>query len=102
MAVWVEDGLGLVGRETLGKPCVQFCFLCILIGKVGAARGGHNIMRAKIQRSEEINGDFTIETKTIKTDGLDFFTRLVQNLDLVRSKRVRKVQAGWQRMENRG
>ena len=96
MTVWVEDRLGLVGRKTLGKPGMQFSLSCILLREVGAARGSQNIMRAKIKRSEEVNGDFTVEAKAVETDGFDFLTRLVQNLDLVRLKRVRKVQVGCQ------
>lgn len=82
MTVWVEDGFGLVGGKTLGKPSVQFLFLCILLREIGAAWGGHDIMRAKVKRSEEIDGNFTIEAETIKANGLDFLTRLVQDPDL--------------------
>lgn len=82
MTVRVEDGFGLVGGKTLGEPGMQVLFLCILMGEVGGARGGHNIMRAKIKGSEEINGDFTVEAKTVEANGLDFLTRLVQNPDL--------------------
>ena len=79
MRVWMEDGFGLVGGKTLGEPRVQFFLLRILVGEIGAARGGHNIMRAKIKRSKEINGNFAVETKTVETNGLDFLTGLVQD-----------------------
>ena len=58
--------------------------LCIFLGEIGGAWSSHDIVRAKIKRSEEINGDFTIEAKAVETDGLDFLTRLVQNPDLGR------------------
>ena len=90
LAVWVEDGLGLVRCKTLGELCMQLFFLCILVGEIGRAWGGQDIMRAKIERSEEINGDFAVEAKTVETNGLDFLTRLVQDLNLRRPKRVRK------------
>lgn len=96
VAIWVEDGFGLVGGKTLGEFGMQFSLLCILLREVGVAWGGHDIMGAKIKRSEEINGDFTIEAKTIKTDGLDFLARLIQDLDLGRQKRVRGVHLGCQ------
>ena len=51
-------------------------------------------MVAKIKRSEEINGDFTVETEPIEANGRDFLTRLIQNLDLSRSYRVREVYLG--------
>jgi len=82
VAVWVEDGFGLVRCETLGEPGVQFLLLCVLLGKISAAWSSHNIMRSKVKRSKEINGDFAIEAKTIETNGLDFLTRLIQDLDL--------------------
>lgn len=91
VAVWMEDGLGLVGCKTLGEPGVQLCLLCILLREIGAARGGQDVMRAKIERPEEVNGDFTVEAKPIETNGLDFSTRLVQDFDLVRPEHVRNV-----------
>jgi len=84
MGVWVEDGFGLIGGKTLGELCVQFCLLRILFGEVGVAWGGHDIVGAKVKRSEEIDGDFTVEAKTMETDGLDFLTGLVQDPDLGR------------------
>jgi len=84
VGVWVEDGFGLVGSKTLGELRVQFFLLRVLLGEIGIAWGGHDIMRAKIKRSEEINGDFAVEAKTVKTNGLDFLTGLVQDLDLGR------------------
>ena len=83
-AVWVEDGLGLIGRKTLGEPGMQFFLLCILVREIGATRGSQDIMGAKVERSEEVNGDFTVEAKPIETNGLDFLTTLVQDFDLVR------------------
>ena len=90
LGVWVVDRLGLVGRETLGEPRMQFSLLYILLRVIGAARGSQDIMRSKIKRSEEIDGNFTVEAETTETDCLDFLTRLVQDPDLSRSKRVRK------------
>ena len=84
VGVWVEDGFGLVGGKPLGEPSVQFFLLRVLLGEIGVAWGGHDIMRAKIKRSEEINGDFAVEAKPTKTNGLDFLTGLVQNPDLWR------------------
>ena len=77
VGVWVEDRFGLVRGKTLGELRVQFFLLRILLGEISVARGGHDIMRAKIKRSKEINGDFAVETKAIKTDSLDFLTGLV-------------------------
>ena len=51
-------------------------------------------MRVKIKRSEEINGDFAVEAKPIEPNGLDFLTRLVQDLDLSRSRCIRKAHLG--------
>jgi len=84
VGVWVEDGFGLIGGKTLGEPRVQFFLLRVLFGEIGAAWGGHDIMRAKIERSEEINGDFAVEAKPTKANGLDFLTGLVQDPDLGR------------------
>lgn len=80
----MEDGFGLVRGKTLGEPGMQLPLLCILMREVGVAWGGQDIVRAKIEGSEEINGDFAIKAKTIKANGLDFLTRLVQDLDLGR------------------
>lgn len=96
LTVWVEDGLGLVGCKTLGEPGMHFFLLRILMSEVCAARGGQDIMGAKVKRPEEVNGNFAVEAKTIETNGLDFLTRLVQDLDLVRPKRVRNFQVGCQ------
>ena len=84
VGVWVEDRFGLVRGKTLGELRVQFFLLRILLGEISVTRSGHDIMRAKIKRSEEINGDFAVETKAIKTDSLDFLTGLVQDPDLSR------------------
>ena len=94
VGVWVEDRFGLVGGEPLGKPRVQFFLLRVLLGQIGVAWGSHDIMRAKIKRSEEINGNFAVEAKTTKPDGLDFLTGLVQDSDLGRQKCVRCVHSG--------
>ena len=91
VAVWVEDRLGLVGRKTLGEPGVQLRLLCILLREIGVAWGGQDVMRAKVERPEEINGDFAVETKSVETNCLDFLTRLVQDFYLVRPERVRNV-----------
>lgn len=56
-------------------------------------------MRAKIKRSEEVDGDFAVEAKPIETNGLDLLTRLVQDFDLSRSRCVRKVRLD---VKNRG
>jgi len=68
----------------LGEPRVQFFLLRVLLGEIGVAWGGHDIMGAKVKRSEEINGDFAVEAKTTEPDGLNFLTGLVQNPDLER------------------
>ena len=94
MSVWMKDGLGLIGCKPLGELGVQFSLLCILLREIGVARGSQDIMRAEVERSQKINGDFTIEAKIIGTNGLDFSTRLVQHFNLVRSECVRKTQAG--------
>ena len=90
MGVRMEDGLGLIGcKPELG---VQFPLLYILLREIGVARGSQDIMRAEVERSQKINGDFTIEAKTIGANGLDFSTRLIQDFNLARSKCVRKTQ----------
>ena len=94
MGIWVKYGLGLVGCEVLSGFGIRRCLLLIPFGKIGRARGGQDIMAAKIKRSEEINGDFTVETEPIEANGRDFLTRLIQNLDLSRSYRVREVYLG--------
>lgn len=84
MALWVEDGLGLVGCKALGEFGMQFFLPCILLREFAGARGSQDIMGAKIERSKKIDGDFTIEAKTIEANGLDFLSGFVQNFYLVR------------------
>ena len=93
-SVRVEDGLGLIVSKPLSELGVQFLLLCILLREIGVARGSQDIMRAEIERSQKINGDFTIEAKPIETNGLDFLTRFVQDFNLVRSECVRKTRVG--------
>jgi hypothetical protein len=90
LGIWVKYRLGLISSKPLGG-----CWLLrVLFGGIGGAWGGQDIMRAKVERSELINEDFRIESKTIEANGLDFLTVLVQNLDLNKSTRVRKVRLG--------
>jgi hypothetical protein len=94
LAFWVIYRVGLVRCAPLGR----LRLLRVLFGGIGGTWGGRDIMRAKIERSEFINGDFRIESETIEANGLDFLTVLVQYLNLNRSERIREVH----KIENRG
>lgn len=40
-------------------------------------------MRTKVEGTKDIDGDFTVETETLETNGSDFLPVLVHSMDLI-------------------
>lgn len=47
-----------------------------------ALASGDNVVRAQVERPQDIEGDFTVEAKTLEADRCDFIAVLIQCADL--------------------
>lgn len=100
MRVWVVDRLGLVGGMALGEAGVLLVCLCVKFLRLAGAGGG-NIVRTKVERANNVEGDLAVKAKALETNSGDFVAVLIDGLDLYtdrqRDEYVCQDQVAWQR-----
>jgi len=80
------DGFGLIRSLTLGEfAMLGFLSIGVKVYNSLGVVGRHDIMGAKVQGTEDVDGDLAVETEALESDRRDFLATLVQGENLVMS-----------------